>query len=78
MGLINMLFGEKRKYRSPKELGIYPSQLRFKIYELFREGKTAVQIYDELKEEEGWVNHQRSLRLNYIEYFHRKMKGEVP
>ena len=76
MSLINMLFGKTPKYKSPKELGIYPGLLRYKIYKLFIKGKTTEQIYDELKEDELWGNSSGSFRLDYIEYFHRTMKGE--
>jgi hypothetical protein len=76
MGLINSILGKKPKYRSAKELGIYPGQLRYKLYQCLSEGKSPEQTYERLREEGEFKNQHRNDALRYIEYFHRRMKGE--
>lgn len=76
MGLIDRIFGRRQKYRSTKALGIYPGQLRYKIYQCLSNGKTYQQTYEELCEEGEFQNQGRSDALRYIEYFHRRMKGD--
>lgn len=78
MNIIKMLLGIKPSpYKSPEELGIHPGWVRYKIYKHTIAGKTVEQIYYELKEEMGWEDRQKSLRVHYIEYFREKMKREV-
>jgi len=76
MGIINRLVGKRHKYKTTSELGTYPGQLRYKIYQCLSDGKTVEHIYEELSETGEFKNQNRSDALRYIEYFHRKMKGE--
>ncbi len=60
-------------YKSPDELGVYPGQFLYEIYQRFCEGKTPDQIHEELKSEMG-KEMTKGDNLILIERFHEKMK----